>query len=156
MPGSATIGTNLVDSLLGVVDDLRSSLHGDMGVRQWRVYTVRRVWTGDEPGDGTYTDTETEITPQPLVSYDLRNALTMAGLVEAGEIWLSEVSLTYTEAELTGRPLGASEQWFYKLTDAHGQGMEPRYYGLKDPPSPDRINTIGWKVKLIRQVVEDC
>jgi hypothetical protein len=155
MPGSATIGTNLVDSLLGVVDDLRSSLHADMGVRQWRVYTVRRVWA-TEVGDGSFMDTLVEITPSPLVSYDLVNELTPAGLDERGNVRLSEVSLTYTEDELLGRPLGALEQWYYLLRDAHGQGLADRYFGVSGPPKPDRISTIGWVVQLVRQNVEGC
>lgn len=155
MPGSAIIGTNLVDSLLEVVDDLREDLHASMGVRQWRVYTVRRRWAV-EIGDGPYTDTVIEITPAPLVSYDLKNEVTPAGLDDGGEVTLSEISLTYTEAELTGRPLGDNEQWYYRLDDAHGQAMPARYFGMVGPPKPDRISTIGWVLTLVRQNIEDC
>ena len=156
MPGSATIGDNLVDSLLEVVDDLRGDLHPAMGVRQWRVYTVLRTWSGTEVGDGTKTDTETQILPQPLVSYDLANKLTPGGVDDDGIVTLSEISLTYTEAELVGPTLAANQEWFFVLRDAHGQGMPDRYFGVKDPPKPDRIQTIGWIVRLIRQNVEDC
>ncbi len=156
MAGSATLGDNLVDSLVDVVDDLRGDLHPAMGVRQWRVYTVRRTYAGEEAGDGPFTDVETEILPQPLVSYDLVNELTPAGIEDAGTITLSEVSLTYTEAELDGSVLLPTQQWYYVLRDAHGQEMRDRYFGLKDPPRPDRINTIGWIVKLIRQHIEAC
>jgi hypothetical protein len=158
MPGSATIEDNLVDSLLSVVDDLRGELHPAMGVRHWRVYTVLRTWSGSEIGDGDPSDTLTEILPQPLVSWDLRNELTLGGLDEKGSITLSEVSLTYTEAELTGpnHALEDNQQWLYLLREAHGQAMEDRWFGIQDPPWPDRINTIGWIVRLKRQRVEDC
>lgn len=156
MPGSADIGTNLVDSLLTVVDDLRDSLHTDMGVRHWRVFTQRRSWDGGEVGEGVMTTVEVEITPQPLVSTDLRNELTPQGIREAGGVMLSEVSLTYTEAELVGVDVMAHEQWLYVLREAHGQEMRDRFYSLSAPPMPDRISTIGWVVKLRPALVEDC
>jgi len=156
MPGSAEIGTNLVDSLLEVVDDLRDGLHTSMGVRHWRVYVQRRAWDGGEIGEGVRTITEVEITPQPLVSTDLRHQLTPAGLMEAGSIALSEVSLTYTEAELTGDPVGEAEEWVYVLRDAHGQEMADRYFTIAAPPMPDRIDTIGWVIRLRPAQLEDC
>jgi hypothetical protein len=155
MPGTAVPGANLVDSLLDVVDDLRDGLHTSMGVRHWRVFVQRRAWDGGEVGEGVLTTTETEITPQPLVTTDLRNELTPAGIREAGSVMLSEVSLTYTEAELTGNP-AVNEEWVYVLREAHGQLMEDRFYSLAAPPMPDRIETIGWILKLRPALVEDC
>jgi hypothetical protein len=156
MPGSASIGTNLVDSLLEVVDDLRDGLHTDMGVRQWRVYTRRRTWSGPRRGEGAKTDVDIQIEPQPFVSYDLRYELDAAGIDERGEVTLTEVSLTYTEAELTGRPLLDNEEWYFILRDAHGQEMADRWFVVAAPPSPDRVSTIGWVVRLRRVDVEDC
>lgn len=155
MPGSATLGDNLVDDLVELVDDLRGDLHPAMGVRHWRVFFVRRTWA-TEKGYGAFTDVETEMLPQPLVSFDLRSELTPAGVDEKGTIKLSEVSLTYTEAELNGQPVGALENFYYLLREGHGQEMRDRYFGLMDPPWPDRINTIGWVLTLIRQEIEDC
>lgn len=154
MPGSAALGTNLVDSLLSVVDDLRGSLHPDMGVRQWRVFVVRRVFASGVVNEGSSVDNLTEILPQPLVSdYGLKYELTPAGLDEGGEIALSEVSLTYTEDELD--PSGvAGTQVIYLLRDAHGQSIKDRYYVLISPPKPDRVNTIGWMLRL-RLLSED-
>lgn len=156
MPGNATIGTNLVDSLLGMVDDLRGSLNPDMGVRQWRVYVVSRLWTGGRIGDGTFVDTETELLPQPLISsYELFYGLSPAGLTESGKVVASEVSLTYTEAELKPSPV-AGEEIMYLLRDAHGQGIAPRYFVLSGPPKPDRTNTIGWILDLKEVQVDGC
>lgn len=156
MPGSATLGTNLVDSLLTMVDDLRGSLNPDMGVRQWRVFVVRRTWAGGAPGVGSYSDVETELTPQPLVkSYDLQWQPIPAGMNEQGNIMLHEVSLTYTEAELSP-PYVAGSELFYCLRDAQGQAIRDRYYQLMEPPKPDRVRTIGWLVKLKVVTVDGC
>lgn len=156
MPGNATIGTNLVDSLLGMVDDLRGSLNPDMGVRQWRVFVVRRAWSNGRVGEEPYTDTLTELSPQPLVqSYDLYNKPSPAGIDESGTVLVSEVSLTYTESEL--RPTaGAGEEIMYLLRDAHGQGIADRYYVLAAPPKPDRTDSIGWILKLQLVTVDGC
>lgn len=42
----STLGNNLVDSLVGVIDSLRSSLNPAMGVRQYNVAIVKRRWIG--------------------------------------------------------------------------------------------------------------
>lgn len=158
MPGSATLGTNLVDSLIpDVVDGLRDDLHPEFGVRQFSVFTVRRAWSGSGVGEGDFTDTESEITPQPLVEpYRTRFELEACGINEAGLVRLREVSLTYTEEELTGfigenaTGLEANEQWLYKLTDAQGQEIQTSYWVLKQRPFPDRIQDIGWVLELER------
>ncbi len=155
MPGSATIGTNLVDSLLGMVDELRGDLHTAMGVRQWRVFRVTKTWTGPRRGEGTASTVELEITPSPLVSQDLRNQLTPQGLDEAGALYVSEVSLTYTEDELA--PVAtALQEILYVLRDAHGQSIQDRTFYLTAPPLPDRTDSIGWILKMARISVEDC
>lgn len=155
MPGTATIGSNLVDSLLEMVDDLRGSLHADMGVRHWRVFRVVRSWDGGRRGEGARTVAELEITPQPLVTYDLRNEVTAQGVDEGGYVHLTEVSLTYTEAELYPR-VAPHQELLYCLREAHGQATADRLFTVASPPAPDRVDTIGWVLKLARADVEDC
>ena len=157
MGGSSILGDNLVDSLIpDVVDGLREDLHPQFGVRQFSVFTVTRKCASGYIGDGEFTDTEVEIRPQPLVEpYRTRFELQPCGLDEAGMVTLREVSLTYTEAELTGSigvgaDLAADEQFLYKLTDAHGQGIADSYWVLAQRPFPDRIEDIGWSVILKR------
>ena len=158
MGGSATLGTNLVDSLVpDVVDGLRNDLHPDFGVRQFRVYTVSRVWASGSAGDGGFVDTEAEITPQPLVvspgvARTAEFSLEPCGVDEAGLIVLREVSLTYTEAELSGGDLPAGTEWFIKLRDAHGQGIPETIWTVKKRPWADRIKDIGWMMELERAV----
>lgn len=151
MPGNADLDpTKLVDALVPTVDSLRDQLHTSFGVRPFRVYTVRRSYSGDLEGLGEPVETVVELTPQPKVwQWDgMRWELATCGVDELGEVRLTEISLTYTEAELTGRPLERGEQWFFRLEDAHGQGMEPRYFAPTRPPFPDREKTIGWVVQL--------
>lgn len=147
MPGSATIGPNLVDSLLGVVDELRDGLNTDMGVRQWRVFVSIKTYTSGKRGVGAFTRSETEITPRPRVRDSIRRELLPAGIAEAGIIKLTEISLTYLESELIPT-LTAGQQLFYVLRDAQGQAIRDRYFTVAGPPSPDRESTIGWMLDL--------
>lgn len=150
MAGTATLGTNLVDSLVPIADALRESLHELAGVRQFLVWTVARQWSGDSIGDGTYEDTVTELTPAPLVEpYLTEYNLEPCGIDEAGFVVLREISLTYTEAELAGAG-DPTVEWFIKLSDDHGQAIPDQYWMVTERPWPDRIQDIGWKVRLRR------
>lgn len=153
MPGSATIGTSLVDDLLSVVDDLRTELPTDMGIRQWRVFVVRRTWSGDERGQGTYTESELELVPRPVVRFGgLSHKSNPEGRDEDGDVVLTEVSLTYTETELGGDGTFADNvELFYRLDDAMGQGTPSRIFVPRKPPFPDRERDIGWRIVLTRR-----
>lgn len=154
MAGSAILGTNLVDSLVGVIDDIRGQLHPSLGVRRFRVYTVTRTY-GGERGVAPFTDVLFELDPQPkvenYVTYTtIRTELEPCGIDEAGMIILTEISLTHTEAELVGPPADPMQQdFFYKLTDAHGQSIRDRYFQPVSPPYPDVSSGMGFCLKLI-------
>ena len=159
MSGSATLDPNvLVDSLVGVIDGLRGSLHPAFGVRPYRLYTVRRTWSGDMAGEGSFTDVEVEIAPQPRVltwdGYDFD--LTKVGVDEKGEVKVTEVSLTHTHADLVGPTLSDNEQWFIKLVEANGQGNPPRYFTHAKPPFVDREKDMGWVLWLRSVNVPGC
>jgi hypothetical protein len=156
VPGSATIGSNLVDSLLSTVDDLRGSLNTDMGTRQWRVYVQRRTYASGVVGSGAWTATEIELTPAPLVAPDDRTFNdSPGGRDEGGFVTLSEVSLTYTEDELNP-PYILGSEIFYRLAEAHGQSQADRLFQLADPPKADRVETIGWIIRLREVNVDGC
>ncbi len=149
----ATLDPNvLVDGLVvDVIDGLREDLHPQFGVRAYRVFTVRRRYSGEIPGEGTLvSEVETEIRPQPLVAVwdGLRFVVEGCGLDVSGKIRLTEVSLQLAESDLTGKPLAANEAWFIKLTEANGQGTTPRLYTLDKPPFIDRIKDMGWVLWL--------
>jgi hypothetical protein len=151
MPGSASLDPNvLVDSLLTTVDSVRD-LYRTLGATQWRVFTVRRVWSGTHRGEGTSVDTAVELLPTPLVTDMRGRALDPAGMHEDGQVMLKELSLTYTEAQLLGGTVAANEEWFYKLVENRGQHIVTRFYNVgKAPPQPDRMQTIGWIITLNR------
>lgn len=163
MPGSAILGANLVDELVPMIDELRGDLHSAMGVRQFRVYLVKRRWSGTCRGEGTPTFVyQNEITPQPKV--DLLSALetfgvqfrqTEFGREEEGDIFVTEVSFTYTEAELLGGTLANNEEFYYRLVDAYGQGIQTRYFIPSRPPESDRVKTMGYRLQLRRVEISE-
>jgi hypothetical protein len=152
----SVLGDNLVDRLVRVADSLRASLYPAMGVQQYTVTLVRRRWDGGERGAGNVTVlSETVLTPPPVVVGMARYELRAGGLQEVGDITLREVSLTYTESELTGRPLDDGEEFFYRLTDARGQGIGADYFILAAPPVPDRTRDLGWRLTLRRAEITE-
>lgn len=167
MGGNATLDSDiLLDDLVGLADDLRDDLHTDFGVRAFRVYTVLRTWDGGYVGEGTASEVETEITPQPRVlPYSTAGAmaglaykLEPCGLDEAGLVILKEVSLSYTQAELTGRPvvdgveqsMADGQEWVIRIREAHGQEQSYKDFKIKGAPFPDRENDVGWELRLTR------
>ena len=158
MSGTATLNHDiLVDDLVEDIDELRADLNGSFGVRAFRCYSVLRSWAGQQVGEDDYTDVVTEITPQPRVrQWDgYKWVLLAAGVHEDGVIRLTEVSLTYTFAELappdTLRP---NLQFFYVLVDAYGQSNDPRVLRVAKPPFPDREKDIGWVLDLMDMNLE--
>lgn len=148
MPGTAALGSTLIDELVPVVDDLRG-LYASMGVLPVRAYVVRRVWSGARRGEGTLSLTSiTEITPTPVVDARPRDTLIAAGRREMGDVTLTEVSLTYTQAELTGGALAANAECFWRLVGVGGQLQSARDYVVRDAPMVDRTKHLGWRVEL--------
>lgn len=153
--GSAILENNLVDSLVPTIDALRNELNPAFGVRQYRVFTVDRAWPSGVVGDdsaGAYSDTIVELLPTPLVAtYKIEEQLEPCGLNEAGVVVLRQVSLTYTEDELTGGTLAAGHEWFFALEGGQGQGIAgDQFFRISKRPHPDRTKDIGWKIELAR------
>jgi hypothetical protein len=147
----ATLGQDLVSDLVGVADEIRGEIYPALGVCQHRVYVERWKWPGDERGEGTpVLVSSTEITPRPIVDErGLLRPLHEGGRQDEGDIRLSGISLTMTEAEITGGRLDGNESWLWKLVDTGGQGIQDRYYVLKDPAKAKRL-ALGWDVVLHR------
>jgi hypothetical protein len=83
-----------------------------------------------------------------------------AGVHEDGEIRVSEISLTYTFADLTGalEPLQRNQQFFYRFADAHGQGQEDRLLKQNRPPQVIRDSKTlipGWCMWLMDMNIPD-
>jgi len=152
--GAAVLNPNtLVDSLVpDVIDGLREELHPGFGVRAYRVYRVIRTYAGREVGDGPYTDDGAELRPQPRVRMwdGLKYVQATCGIRELGDVKLTEVSLTYTEAQLTGQPLLKTQEFFIAIGEAHGQGSSLRLWAHTAPPFIDRERDMGWVLNLRR------
>ncbi len=151
MAGNAVLdSSNLVDSLVPTIDELRQDLHAAFGVRAFRAFVVRRAWSGGTPGLGNYTETEVEVLPapmvEPFVSFEYK--LRPCGLTDAGYIRVREVSLTYTEADLGSVAPNEATQVLWRVQEGHGQATATRYFRLMQPPFPDREKNIGWQVGL--------
>lgn len=156
MGGSATLGDNLVDDLVPTVDELRSDLYQSFGVSEWDVYMVRRSWDGARVGEGTAIyDQETLMDPPPLFDDGERWQKMPHGRDNQGRSKLLEVSLTYTDTELTGGLLGRNEEFYYRLVDARGQDRANQYYVPAGSPVVDRNKSIGWIVELERAEISE-
>src|SRR5688572_1936881 len=151
--GAAVLDPNvLVDSLVpDVIDGLREDLQPQFGVRAYRVYRLIRTWSGARVGEGTITVNDgAEVRHQPLVAVweGMRFAQGASGVEELGEMRLTEVSLTYTYAQLTGAPLARNQEAFIAIGEAHGQGNPIRLFTHTKPPFVDRVKDLGWVVWL--------
>lgn len=144
----------LVDSLVAdVIDGLREDLHPAFGVRAYRTYRLLRTWSGQRTGEGFATDDVAELRPQPRVQVwnGLRWEMGACGVLEMGEVKLTEVSLTYTAAQLAGAgQLALNQQLFLVLAEAHGQAQARALFVHARPPFVDREKDMGWVLWLQR------
>lgn len=148
--------TKLSDRLVGTVDRIRRRVHARLGTRPFVVSVIRRTWDGPCRGDGDFVDVALVLDPPPAVMRrGLRGAVEPAGLEEQGGIYLREISLRYSEEELYLPKVAELEEFYYRITDAHGQKIRSRYYVPSNPPTPDRDGSgaVGWSIDLTR--VED-
>ena len=154
LAGAATLDPGvLVDSLVAdVIDGLREDLNGQFGLRAYRLYRVIRTWSGTVVGEGDFADDAVELRPQPKVKVwdGLRFVQAVCGIEELGDVRLTEVSLTYTYDQLTGRPLATNQELFLALGEGHGQGQPTQLFTLAQPPFVDREKDMGWVISLHR------
>lgn len=149
------LGDNLVDDLVPTVDELRAELYRDMGITQHTVRAIRRQWSGSERGQGSVAITNVLVlSPPPLFIDKTKLDLMSHGKVDVGDAMLKEVSLTYTEADLTGGTLERNEEFYFEVIDSRGQDMRPTYYRANGPFT-DREKSIGWMVPLVRVDVKN-
>lgn len=156
--GWAVYGMTACDTLIGnlidTIDSVRACVYPFADVMPYDVYLVKRKWNGNRRGDGPYTVTQNLLLSPPCMVRMLDNVhydLGPAGREEEGEIRLEEVSLSYTEAELTGGQLEPNEEFYYKLVGRNPTlGITPRYYVPTRPPVADTIKTMGWVIHLRR------
>ena len=152
--GSATLGSSLVDGLVPVVDEAKA-LFAEFGARQFRTFLMRSLWSGGFEGIGAKSVTQKlELLPVPDVELGDKHELSEGGTWEVGGAKVSDVSLTYTEADL-GFPATATpgESFKYLVVDGTGQGIHTRIYIPGDHPESHRADekdAAGWILKLVR------
>ena len=158
MAGDATLDpTILVDGLVPTIDDLRSTLHAQFGVRPYRVFTVSRTWTGQVVGEGSSNDTEIEILPRPRVREwsQLEYKLQAMGRDLSGAVVVDEVSLTYSYPNLAGAGDECTE-FFIRIDEGSGHSNPSRFYIHAKPPYVDREKSMGWVMWLRNIASSGC
>lgn len=131
-----------LDAISSIVDDVRATVHEALGSRTYRVEIVTRRWSGDAVGVGTAHEHVLEFKPRPLVARISRDRLGPAGREQAGDLRLTEVSLSYSTAELQPVVDPAMEV-AYRVTDTAGQGQKPMFYVLAADPVSRRGDRKG-------------
>jgi len=108
------------------VDEARQVLT-DEGLRPLRVWTVLRTWSGVEPGDGSSSDQETELTPRPKVhppgSPALKRFASEAGLDMRGQVLVEQLSPNLSLEDLVGPTLTDAQQWFFRVAHDTGEAF---------------------------------
>ena len=147
------VGTTLVDRMTPIVDRLRGNLHPKFGTRPYSVHRIVERWTGGKRGVGTpIVAQDYEIVPPVKVSdvSAIEKALHPVGGSEHGLLWITELSLTFTEDWINGKDDDvnqASDNVFFEVR--YDDGTMRRFH-LAGAPQRD-IRTMGWKFKVIRQ-----
>jgi len=158
MAGNSVIGTNLLDCLIDVVDDIRRDMHTDMGTRAYTLTFVSRLWSGSDIGEGTFVDTEVIADPRPLVHpfASMEYQQEPCGLDEAGFVKVTQLSLCYNHADILACEAPSRTEYLIKIDEGQGQGNPPRYFVYAKPPYADRVKTIGWVLYLAHVETGEC
>lgn len=83
---------SIKESLLDCIDDILE-IKESIGADIEKISLITRTWTGERPGDGSFSDDEEKMKPLPCikdVGHDLR--LLEGGAVKQGDLILTSVS----------------------------------------------------------------
>lgn len=127
-------------------------LIGEFGLRPFRVYVIRRAWTGTHTGDGTSSDVVTEIVEgggnPPKVVFVNEEKLALGGLpagtLDVGPITPEHQGGGTSLALLSGQNVERGEQLLFRV-EGPGMGPTGRLYAL------DSLKTdspFGWMLRL--------
>jgi hypothetical protein len=144
--------SSLTERLTATVNRVRAR-NTTMGLRPYRVFVVRRHWTGGQVGRGDVCETEClELLPRPKVSFRTRREYSAAGYVERGLVILTEVNPALTEGEvldLFGQKLDTGDELFVEVTmDARDGQSARRRCTVIEPPTREAFS---WRVVLRQQ-----
>lgn len=128
------------------------------GLRPYRVFLVWYAWTGEEPGEGSYTEVKSiEILPTPQVSESTRYDIRDGGKVMTGTYSVRKVSPTLTEDLLRGQVYPTTEkelprnlEFFYELVEDGRGDSEPLRRKCKLDTPPFRLaGKLDWNLTLV-------
>ena len=147
---------SLVESLGDVADDLRQ-LYTDVGLRPYRMLSVVYRWTGGEVGRGEpIVVSQEDFLPTPNVTPAVRGSLREGGLVERGDVRVTQISPRYTEAQVRGlfhcNPLPAGMEGFIEIVmDARDGDDSPRRRFTVIGVPVREADRFHWTATLTRQ-----
>lgn len=141
---------NLIDKLIPKVDLLRQKAADKFGLPPFDMYRVIRTYASGIIGDGSYTESETLLSPPPMVKFDGGDRLERGGRHDQRTMVATEVSLSYTENWLQGETLSSGQVCFYRLDERNSTtNADSTTWILSAIPETEREN-IGWKLKFKR------
>jgi len=111
----------------------RDGIETGLGLREPVTFRLR-TWTGAEQGDGTSSDVDTPMVPDPEVRWPgMREVLRSGGMIPEGSAELRKVALGYTLADLRGPTLAPGQEFYYVIRGRH-------YVRVTEPDN----NGTGW------------
>lgn len=147
---------SLVESLGAVADNLRQ-ISTDLGLRPYRMFSVTYKWTGGDVGRGEpVVAGETEFLPTPKIAlFGVRGEGKTGGLVERGDIRVTEISPRYTEDQINSlfhcAPLPKGFQGFIEIVmDRRDGAAKRRRFTVFGAPTRE-ADKFQWSVGLVRQ-----
>jgi len=140
-----------------VADDIRQ-LYTYFGQRPYRAFSVVVEWSGGVVGRGTPKNiAEEELLPTPKTTLaTVKEVMKSGGIVERGNIILTEISPRYTEDQVKqlfhcGAPLPENQEGFIEIRVDQRDGLtENRRFRVRDVP--ERVAwDFFWRVNLHKQ-----
>jgi hypothetical protein len=141
---------SLAERLAATINRVRAK-NAELGLRPYRVYSVRRHWSGGEVGRGDLTVVSSrELLPRPKVEFRTRREPTTSGFIERGVVTISEINPQLTEDEVidlfsTCTPAPGDEQFVEVVMDARDGQSQRRRLVIVDPPTRQAF---AWRVTL--------
>jgi len=111
-----------------MIEELRENINSiltlrdDLGAAKAPVYLVTRRWSGSEPGDGEYRDTEVPVLPSPAIQQytdDIR--IKEGGAIQQSDIklrWVSRQSFP-VKSEIDGTTDDQAVEKLYRVGDVY-------------------------------------
>lgn len=144
---------SLAERLAATINRARTH-NAALGLRPYRVFSIRRHWSGGQVGRGDVSEVFCrELLPRPKVEFRTRREPTTSGFVERGVVTISEINPQLTEDEVVdlfsscARTPG-DEQFVEVVMDARDGQSQRRRLVIVEPPVRE---SFSWRVTLRAQ-----